>query len=419
MKPRHFLTAAGFAVAGLVLVGQVRQLLADPTIWPPDDFVEYWAAARLTLDRQNPYDGALLLPLQQAAGRDTDEPIMMWNPPWAMAVVLPLGLLPAREAQLLWLAVNLAAIGFCGHRLWGTFGGSADRRWLRWVIAIAFLPTLFALQSGQIGPLLLLGAVLFLECERRGWPVLAGAATVLLAVKPHLAYLVWAAILCDAIARRRVGMLVGGVAAGVVCTLIPLAFNPQLLHQYADALGNRPPSQWVSPTLGTLLRLAFGEGLFRLQFVPVAFGFAWFAWHWRTAGRAWNWTEQLPLLLLVSFVTAPYGAWPFDMVLLLPAVVRLVAQFSADLTPLPASRDGKGETEHPPLPASGRGWGRGQPILLALLAVNLACLLMNVLKTGSFWFIWVSPAVLALYVVGMRVAQPRVQAHGVPVAVPA
>ena len=64
----------------------------------------------------------------------------------------------------------------------------------------AFLPTLFALQSGQIGPLLLLGAVLFLECERRGWPVLAGAATVLLAIKPHLAYLLWAGDPVDAVA---------------------------------------------------------------------------------------------------------------------------------------------------------------------------------------------------------------------------
>jgi hypothetical protein len=380
MKFRHILTAAGFAVAGLVLISQVRQLLADPTIWPPDDFVEYWAAARLTLDGQNPYDPALLLPLQRAAGRDTDEAIMMWNPPWSLAVVLPLGLLPARVAQLLWLAVNLAAVGFCGHRLWSFFGGSAERRWLGWVIAIAFVPTLFALQAGQIGPLLLLGAVLFLECERRGWNALAGAATVLLAVKPHLAYLVWTAILFDSVARRRIGMLAGGAIAGIACTLLPLAFDPRLLHQYSDAMGNRPPSQWVSPTLGTLLRLAFGEELFRLQFIPVVAGLAWFVWYWRKTGQDWNWTEQLPLLLLVSFVTAPYGAWPFDMVLLLPAVVRLLATPSAPI-------------------AMGGLFLRRSSCVLSLLTINLACLLMNLFDTGSFWFLWVSPAILAIYVV--------------------
>src|SRR5947207_1920622 len=98
MNFRRVVTLAGIAVSAVLLGGQVRQLLADPTIWPPDDFVEYWAAAKLTLNGENPYDPAKLLPLQQAAGRDTDEAIMMWNPPWSLAVVLPLGVLPAREA---------------------------------------------------------------------------------------------------------------------------------------------------------------------------------------------------------------------------------------------------------------------------------------------------------------------------------
>jgi hypothetical protein len=379
MKTRHLLTAVGLGAALFLLAGQVRQLLADPTVWPPDDFVEYWAAARLTLHGQNPYDPELLLPLERAAGRDTDEAVMMWNPPWSLAVVLPLGLLDARAAQLLWLVVNFAAAGFCAHRLWRMLGGSPDRAWVGWAAGLVFMPTLFALQSGQISLLLLLGAVLFLECERRGWPFLAGAATVLLAVKPHLAYLVWVAILCEAVARRRVAVIAGGVTAGLVCTLIPLAFDPQLLAQYADAMGNRPPAQWVSPTLGSVLRLIFGEELFQLQFVPVALGLGWFAWHGWTMRRSWDWTEQLPLLLLVSFVTAPYGAWPFDMVLLLPAVLRLVVTWD-----------------------SGREPTAGAPrvALAGLVAVNLGCVALNVLKVNSFWFLWVSPAVLALYVLG-------------------
>ncbi|HEX4607792.1 MAG TPA: glycosyltransferase family 87 protein, partial [Urbifossiella sp.] len=372
MNPRRLFTAAGVVLAAGLLAGQVRALLADPTVWPPDDFVEYWAAARLTLTGGNPYDPAQLLPLQLSAGRDTDEAVMMWNPPWALAAVLPLGLLPAREAQLLWLAANLLAAGFCGDRLWLRFGGDPARRWVGWAAALGFIPTLFALQSGQIGPLLLLGAVLFLEAERRGWPALAGAATVLLAIKPHLAYLVWAAILCDAVARRRAAVLVGGAVTGVLATAVPLLFDPQVVHQYADAMGNRPPDQWVSPTPGTVLRLAFGEERFGLQFVPVVAGCAWFAWYWRKAGRTWDWADQLPLLLLVSFVTAPYGAWPFDLVLLLPAGVRLLAG------------------------------GAPRPVLAGLLAVNLACLVMNVLRTGSFPFLWVAPALLGLYVVGVR-----------------
>ena len=64
MTLRNLLMVAVLAAAGALLVGQVRRLLADPTVWPPDDFVEYWAAAKLTLDGQNAFDESLLLPLQ-------------------------------------------------------------------------------------------------------------------------------------------------------------------------------------------------------------------------------------------------------------------------------------------------------------------------------------------------------------------
>ena len=59
MTPRNLLMIAVLAATGVLLAGQVRQLLADPTVWPPDDFVEYWAAAKLTLNGQNPFDEAL------------------------------------------------------------------------------------------------------------------------------------------------------------------------------------------------------------------------------------------------------------------------------------------------------------------------------------------------------------------------
>ncbi|HEV3440228.1 MAG TPA: glycosyltransferase family 87 protein [Gemmata sp.] len=377
MSFRHVLTVATLLLVACVFVGQLRQLLADPTIWPPDDFVEYWAAAKLALTGENPYDPGLLLPLQQLTGRQTEEAVMMWNPPWSLALVLPLGLLPAREAQLLWLAVNFLAICFCGDRLWLLFGGSRERRWVGGLVVLASLPTAFALQSGQIGPLLLLGAVLFLECLRRGWEFWAGAATVLLAVKPHLAYLVWVAILFDAVVRGHWRVLVGGAVAGLICTLVALACNHQVLQQYADALGNRPPAQWVSPTIGTVLRLAVGAELFRLQFIPVVLGLLWFAWYCRrftsafsSDGRVWDWCEQLPLLLLVSFVTAPYGAWPFDMVLLLPTAMWLIIRTT------PPTR---------------------KFIIAGLAAVNLGCLVLNLLHITSFWFLWVSPAVLGLY----------------------
>ncbi len=388
------LTITAFVLIACVIVGQLRQLLADPTIWPPDDFVEYYAAAKLTLERKNPYDPNLLLPIEQAAGRDTEIAVMMWNPPWSLAVVIPLGFIPAREAQLLWFALNLLVIGFCGDRLWLLFGGSRERRWQGSIIALIALPTAFALQSGQIGPLLLLGAVLFLECEQRGWQYCAGAATVLLAIKPHLAYLVWVAILLDAVRRGRWRTVVGGAVAGLICTIVPYLFDPRIFQHYAEAMANRPPAEWISPTIGTVLRQIFGVELFRLQFIPVLVGLVWFAWHCRvhmnsssSGSRCWDWNEQLPLLLLVSFVTAPYGAWPFDMVLLLPVAMWLIIRTDQ----------------------------RSRTIIIAgLIAVNLCCLILNVLRINSFWFLWVSPAVLGLYLVAYKRRSLEVYPQSVP-----
>jgi hypothetical protein len=376
MTLRNLLMLAVLAAIGVLLAGQVRQLLADPTVWPPDDFVEYWAAAKLTLNGQNPFDESQLLPLQQAAGRDTQDAIMMWNPPWALPAVLPLGLLPAREAQLLWLLVHLVVTGFCADRLWLMLGGNPARRWVGWAVAFVFMPTVFALSSGQISLFLLLGAVLFLDCLRRAernpnWEYLAGAATVLVAIKPHLAYLLWAGIAVDALARGRWRVVVGGALTGIVCAVLPLVFNPQVWNQYLYAMTHRTPEQWLMPTVGTLLRLAFGPEHFWLQFVPVTLGVLWFAWYRWQNRNDWNWQQQLPLVLLVSFITAPYGSWPFDMVLLLPAVFAMLV--------------------------------RAQPLTVAwLVAVNLGCLAMNLAQTGSFWFLWVSPAVLVLYAVHMR-----------------
>ena len=86
-----------------------------------------------------------------------------------------------------------------------------------------------------------------------------------------------------------------------------------------------------------------------------------------------------PLLLLVSFVTAPYGAWPFDLVLLLPAIVQVVLKPSGDPVILPRSG-----------------------VLACLAAINLACLAMNLAQVGSFWFLWVAPAVLLVYALAYR-----------------
>jgi hypothetical protein len=312
----------------------------------------------------------------------------MWNPPWTLAVAMPFGLMDGRAAQLLWLLLGFLFIGIGADWLWRIYDGPSEKRWIAWLLAFTFLPTFFVLGAGQIGTWVMLGAVLFLRAARGlaagakpQAAFVAGAATVLLAIKPHLVYLFWIALIVWGIRRDRRVML-GGIIAGVAATGLALACNPRAFHQYWEAMTQRPPAQWKSPTLGSLLRLIEGESRFGLQFVPALLGIAWLIWHaWRTRNREWKWHEQMPMLLLVSFVTASYGAWPFDLIILLPAAIALAADMA----------------RHPNRQHIVHGIG-------LWLAINVPALVLNVLKIDSFWFIWMAPAMLAAYLALKRSA---------------
>jgi hypothetical protein len=370
---RPWLLGAGCLIAvGLLAVqfAQAPHLLSRLQMY---DFVEYWAAGRLLASGDNPYDGERMHALERAAGR-TEDGILMWNPPWTLPLVLPFGLLPVRTAHLLWVVLQLGVLVFCADRLWLLYGGDCERRWVAWLLGLAFLPTLFALTAGQITPLLLLGAVGFLMCIERKRETLAGVAAVLLAIKPHLAYLFWLALLLWSIRERRWRALAGGIVAGLVLTAIPLLFNAHVLQQYWHTFTQTPPAQYRSPTIGTVLRLVFGEGQFRLQFLALIPGLVWFVPYWWMKRRDWEWKEQMPLLLTVSVLTTAYGGWPFDLVLLLLPIMHAAATVAR------------------------HGWNAVPIFALGLfVAINAIAVVQLALQVEYFWFIWITPAVLAAY----------------------
>jgi hypothetical protein len=389
LSPRLRLVGLGLAlvaaVLGLALQGRASGGLQA---LPMHDFVEYWAASRLLLEGSNPYDPEQVHELERQAGH-TEEGFLMWNPPWALPLVLPLGLLPVRTAHLLWLLFHLALVVGCAAALWHVYGGPSSRRVLALLLACSFLPTYFALVAGQISPFLLLGAVAFLVLVRRGHDLAAGAATALLAVKPHLAWLFWLALLLWAVRARRWRVLAGGALAGVGLTGIALAFDPGVLGHYWHTLTTQPPAQYRSPTLGTLLRLALGGGSFRWQFLALVPGLVWFAASFWRHRRQWDWAERLPSLLLVSVLTTAYGGWPFDLVLLLVPVVQVAARL-----------------ERAPLRLRLAG-------LAAYLAINALALALVLAGVEYLGFIWMTPSLLVAYLALMNapVHEPAPGAH--------
>ena len=111
---------------------------------------------------------------------------MMWNPPWTLALVMLFGMLNYSPARVLWLLLNLGLILVVAGALWKIYGGAASARWLPIVVTAAFFPAFLTLGMGQIGGVILIGLVAYLYFvqRERWWP--AGAALVLVAVKPQL-----------------------------------------------------------------------------------------------------------------------------------------------------------------------------------------------------------------------------------------
>lgn len=371
---------AVLAVAALIQVTSgdgPGQALARVPLY---DFVEYWAAGQLLATGENPYDRDRIAALQKDIS-DANEPILMWNPPWVLPFVLPLGGLSVRMAHLLWLALQFTALLAAAELLWRTYDGDPEYSILGPVLTLTFVPSLVALVVGQIAPLMLLGAAAFVYFLRTGRDFAAGVAVCLLAIKPHMAYLFWIALLVWAVAARRWRVLLAGALTGLALTGTALIFRPTLLTDYW-ATFRQTPAQYVSPTLGYLLRSALDDPWFGWQFAPLLPGLGWLAWYgWRHRSD-WDWPRRLPCLLLGSTLTAAYGAWLFDLVLLVVPILHVAARLA------PASP-----------PPSPRGLQIAAGAVHLAVAAGVATLLLVPWHVEYLYYIWITPVVLIAYLV--------------------
>jgi len=284
------------------------------------DFPDYWAAGRLLLQRQNPYDqtGFLAsrnLPMNQAL------PLRM--PPWSLPMLLPLGLLSPFQAWLLWTALSVGSLLFTIDFCWKTFGKEAFRPQFR-LMGYVFAPILCCLVVGQIGLVLLLGMVLFLKFEPTR-PFVAGIALLLPFAKPHLLATFWLALLIWCVPRKKSWRVAAGLAVAVLsATGIALAFDPDVLLHYAEMLQRVPINKELIPSLPGMLRALFFRREFWVQFVPMALGAAWCIWYSLKNRARWDWHVHGLTVLVVSILTTPYE-WFTDEAILLPAILQAAA----------------------------------------------------------------------------------------------
>lgn len=362
-------------LAAFLLAWQVLRT-ADLREFSLSDFGEYWAAGRLLLAGHNPYSPAALRSLQSAVGFSQQDAIMMWNPPWALTLVLPFALLPYQAAALLWLAVNAFLILFSATLL-GKVLSISGAAYLPLLLAATFVPGLINLRAGHLTPFMLLGIAGFLGFQQAQRPFLAGASAALWLLKPHLLWLVLLLLAWDIVRHRHFQLLLGLLAGTAALLLVPVILQPAVLREYIAALRDFPMLASYAPNFGGLLRMAFGDQHHWLQFAPCLPGVAFLAYALARHQEA-NWKHHFSLLALISFITSPYG-WSYDEVVLLPAVLQIAARMQE------------------------RPWWLRWAALGTYLAANAGVLLVSLWRPHDAYLLWTAPMWLLLYCLGLSV----------------
>jgi hypothetical protein len=251
-------------------------------------------------------------------------------------------------------------------------------------LAITFLPGAVVLSLGQIGPVMLAGIVGFLSLVRRQQYFKAGALTLLMALKPHLLFLFWIVLLFWIVRSRRWVLAAGAVTALTVGTALPMLLYGDLIAGYLSLVARESIFHHPSTTTGAFLRWMLGWDKVWVQPLPMLPGILWAALYWRRHARDWDWETRLPLVLLVSVITACYG-WVFDQTVLYPALFQALGW----------------------LLATGQRSERFMAAFCYAL-INLAGLVLIGLGMNGVAYVWMAPAWLVFYNLAARLYERRI-----------
>lgn len=307
-----------FILTSAVSVLGISVVVLTGTLAGVHDFTSYWAAGQQLIRGANPYSESAVSVLERSHGyKGTDMILIMRNPPSALFLVIPLGLVGAQTGSILWSLLSLGCLAASIRMIWRMNGSPPGRLHL---LGYLFVPVLLCFATGQIGIILLLGLALFLRLhDSKPW--LAGMALSLCALKPHLFLPFAVALFVWIVTRKAYRILVGAALALGVCCVIPLFFDPSVWTQYIQMARKSGIENEFMVDLGTLLRFALDRQAIWLQFLPAALACVWALWYFQRHRMDWDWQTHGSLLMIVSVLAAPYS-WFTDQAVLMPALLH-------------------------------------------------------------------------------------------------
>ena len=339
-----------------------------------EDFIMYWSSGRILLKGQNPYSPENLLGVQKSVGWSRDIPLQTFNPPWGLAIILPFAWDTYINAKIAWLFFHLFLLFMSAFLLWRMFNGAGSVL-LAFLVVFCFPPTLIYLKRGQISSLILLGVILFLFFQRRKQDFLAGIATTLVAIKPHVACLFWLPLFLWGLSCRRFFVFLGMASGLLVLSSISVAFDPGIFEHYRTIFSQNSPMLFLAtPTLGGHLRNVFGLEKEYLQVFPFFLGLVWVFWHWWRKKENWDWEMEFPLILAISLVASSY-IWISDYILFFPAILQAVSWISHQFSPEKRTLE----------------------ILKYFFFILAFWLFYSFISRNEFWLIWAWFIIFAMY----------------------
>jgi hypothetical protein len=369
-SPLRLLAVAVMAAAGIFILSFA---LTDNNALNRD-YTEYWAVGHQLIHHRNPYDSADILKLLHASGSDATSHMILRNPPTALFMTLPLGFVGVKAGAVLWTLMLVASLVASIRMIWIMQDCPTDGLKL---IGYIFPPSLACLLAGQLGAILLLGITSFLYFQSSR-PFLAGVALLLCSLKPHLFLPFGLALLIWIVIRKAYHVIFGALTAMTASFAVMLLLDPAIWSQYAHGERGENIQNLFIPCLSVVFRVLIYRNAFWLQFLPAFAGCIWAAWYFWKRRDDWSWTDDAPVLLLVSVLVAPY-AWFTDETILVPAILAgLYRARKADRSLLPFG---------------------------CLAAVALLEVLFNVPLTSGL-YLWTAPAWLAWYLFAVRGTDP-------------
>ena len=330
----HLRIAAEFLVVGICTLAfaisavGVGTTLLTGTNAGSRDFITYWASARQLMHHSNPYAEHDIMQLEQAAGFPPGITTMiMRNPPYALPLIFPFGLVDEKTAAGLWSLLLLGSLIASVQIVWIMHNRPDNYLHL---LGYTFAAALSCLGAGQTSLLLLLGLVLFLRLHRTR-PLIAGASLWLCALKPHLFLPFGVVLLAWIIASKRYRVAVGALGALLISLAITYHLDPLAWSQYREMMNHAGIASLPIPCVSIFLSQTISPKGTWLQYLPALLGCLWAIAYFYKHRSTWDWLEHGSLLMLVSLVAAPYS-WFADQVVLIPALLHALYQTRSRLT---------------------------------------------------------------------------------------